>query len=340
MSHKPYTVLVGPADYARYCPSGRDLLIEAGCALIENPFDRPYTPGELLALVPEVDAAIVGVESWNAELLAAAPRLRVLTKLGVGVDNIDADAAGELGVSVCNAPGGNANAVAELTVGLILAGLRQVPQMDALVRAGSWQRVVGPELRGRRVGIIGFGMIGRLVARKLAGFDCDVVAYDPFPAPEKAAEVGASYRELDELLATSDVLSLHLPSLPETRHFVNDEFFGAIKPGAYFVNTARGALVDELALVRAVRAGRLGGAALDVFEQEPIDPTNPLLDLPGVVVTTHAAADTFEAYEAIGVINATAIIDALQGRVPANRLNNPDPRPHGGQSDALLTADQ
>ncbi|BDI23629.1 phosphoglycerate dehydrogenase [Herbiconiux sp. L3-i23] len=315
-------MLIGPADYAAYCPQGRAMLLEAGCRLIENPHDRPYTPEELLALVPEIDAAVVGVEVWDDELISAAPGLKVLTKLGVGVDNIDQAAATANGVAVCNAPGGNANAVAELTIGLIISGFRRIPTMDAVVRSGSWMRVVGPEIRGKRVGVIGFGMIGQLVASKLRGFDCEVVAYDPFPLEGRDAQFGARYIGLDELLATSDVLSLHLPSLPSTRHFVNDDLLGRVKPGAFFVNTARGALVDETALVRALQSGRLSAAALDVFEQEPVDPANPLLTLPNVVVTTHAAADTFEAYEAIGVTNANDIIDALNGVVPRNRLNS------------------
>ncbi len=321
MSESHPVVLTAPADHAKYCAEGRRLLVDAGYRLIENPHDRPLTRDELLKIVPGIDAAIVGIEEWDAELIAAAPGLRVLTKLGVGVDNIDQAAADAGGVSVCNAPGGNANAVAELTVGLILAVFREIPRMDALVRSGDWLRVVGPELRGRTVGIIGFGTIGRLVAEKLRGFGCELLAYDP--APERAAELGARHVPLAALLAASDVLTLHLPSLPETRHFVDTSVLAKVKRGAFLVNTARGAVVDESALVAALRSGALAGAALDVFEEEPVDPRNPLLSLPNVVVTTHAAADTFEAYEAIGRINATAIIDVLSGRAPANRLNNP-----------------
>lgn len=315
------TVVIGPADYALYCASGRACLLHEGYQLIENLLDRPWSRAELLEVIGQADAAIVGVEAWDAEVFAVAPRLKVLTKLGVGLDNIDLDAARRSGISVANAPGGNSNAVAELTVGLILSALREIPRMDAVVRAGSWARVVGPELSGKTVGLVGFGNIGALVARRLAGFENRVLAYDPFPQPEKASKLGVELLDLDEVLAESEIVSLHLPSTPETHHFVNDSLLSKVRLGAYLVNTARGALVDEGALYRALSSGRLAGAALDVFEHEPIDPKHPLLSLPNVSVTTHAAADTFEAYQAIGLINAKAIITVLNGGSPENLAN-------------------
>ncbi|GAP53638.1 D-3-phosphoglycerate dehydrogenase [Arthrobacter sp. Hiyo6] len=310
-------VIVGSSGYARLCPAGRSFLLDAGLTLNENPYERPLLKSELLDAVVTARAGIVGVEVWDADVFAAAPNLKVLTKLGSGVDNIDLSAAAAHGVTVCNAPGGNANAVAEITVGLVLAGFRQIPRLDANLRAGGWDRYVGPELTGKTVGLIGFGAIGALVAHRLLGFDCAMLAYDPYPNAALAAERGVELVDLDELLARADVLSLHLPSLPSTHHFVNHDFLAKAKRGAFLVNTARGTLVDEAALTEAIQSGQLG-ASLDVFENEPISSHSPLLDLENVVLTSHAAADSIEAYRNIGQINAHAILDVLGGREPAN----------------------
>jgi D-3-phosphoglycerate dehydrogenase len=314
-------VLVGPADYATLCPTGRRMLIDAGIQLVENPYDRPLEPEELIAIAPNITGAIVGVEQWDSSLLDAAGGLRILTKLGVGVDNIDLSAARQRGVDVTNAPGGNANAVAELALGLMIAVLRSIPQMHTSARQGTWERRVGPELTGKTVGLVGFGAIGRLLARRLAGFDVELIAWDPYPDADAASSLGVRLVELDEVFSSADLLSLHVPALPSTRHLVGERTLALMKPSAYLINTARGALVDENALVAALDGGRLAGAALDVFEVEPVPLGHPLTRHPRTVTTSHGAADSVEAYEAIGVINATAIIDALAGRTARHIVN-------------------
>jgi D-3-phosphoglycerate dehydrogenase / 2-oxoglutarate reductase len=317
------TVLIAPADYRRYAPEACALLESAGATLWENPHARPLGPDELLELAPTIDAAVVGVEVWTPELLAAAPRLRTLTKLGVGVDNIDLVAAAAHGVTVTNAPGGNANAVAEFTVAGILAFLRGLTEMESALRAGQWPRVVGNELTGRSLGLIGFGQIGRLLARRMSGFDLEVRAYDPFPSVEVAAELGVTLGTRDEVLAASDLVSIHLPVTAETERSVDAAFFAAMKPGAIFINSARGALVDEDALLAALDSGHLGGAVLDVFQQEPVDPQSALVRHPRVLATPHGAADTVESYRRIGLVNASSILDVARGDIPPTRVAAP-----------------
>jgi D-3-phosphoglycerate dehydrogenase / 2-oxoglutarate reductase len=309
-------VLIAPADYRRYAPEACHLLEEAGATLRENPNARPWSQAELAELVGDVDAAVVGVEVWDESILARAPRLRTLTKLGVGVDNIDLGAAAGRGIAVTNAPGGNANAVAEFTVGLVLAALRSIPQMQSALREGRWPRLVGRELTGRTVGLIGFGRIGQLVAQRLRGFEVTILAYDPFPDHQRADDLGVALADRDAVLAASDIVSVHLPSTPETKGSASTAFFAAMKDGAWFVNTARGALVDEPALLTALDSGRLAGAALDVFCTEPVDPADPLVRHPRVLATTHGAADTLEAYRAIGLLNARSILDVAVGERP------------------------
>jgi D-3-phosphoglycerate dehydrogenase len=313
-------VLVTATNYSRLCSEGKALLEANDCTVIENTFGRPMTFGELSERVAEVDAVVAGVDSWTEAVFALAPRLKMIARFGVGVDNIDVEAARVRGIKVTNAAGGNANAVAELTIGLILAAMRNIPQLHATTRQGAWDRFVGEELSGRTVGILGFGNIARMIARKLSGFDVTVIAHDKFPDFEAAKALNVEMVGAGQVLSRSDVVCAMLPSLPETRHFMNAEAFGCMKAGAYFINTARGALVDEAALKATLDSGRLRGAAIDVYESEPVDPGNPLLNVPGLVTTPHTAAETYETYSSIGLLTARAVVDALDGRVPRNLL--------------------
>ncbi|SCM76514.1 3-phosphoglycerate dehydrogenase [uncultured Pleomorphomonas sp.] len=313
-------ILVTATNYSQLCAEAKKLLEENGCEIIENTFGRPMTFDELKARVGDIDGVIAGVDAWNDEVFAIAPQLKVISRFGVGVDNIDVEAARRRGIKVTNAAGGNANAVAELTIGLIVGAMRAVPQLHATTRQGAWDRFVGREVVGRTVGLLGFGNIAQKVARKLSGFDVTVIAYDKYPNLEAAAKLGVAMVGADEVIARSDILCMLLPSLPETRRFMNADAFGRMKDGAYFVNTARGALVDEDALAGALTSGKLAGAAIDVYEREPSSVDNPLFRLDRVVTTPHTAAETFETYTGIGAITATAVLDVLAGRTPKNLL--------------------
>jgi D-3-phosphoglycerate dehydrogenase len=315
------TVLVGPVRFATLCGDGRDMLLKEGFDLVENPSPVPYTQAELPRLLRTAQAAVAGVEVYDEDVLAAAPQLKAIARLGVGLDNIDLDACRRRGITVTNVPGGNANAVAELALALMLSVLRRIPVMDAHIRRGVWDRYTGRELTGKTVGLVGFGATSRALARRLRGFDVDLLVSDPALDAAAAAELGATGSSLPDLLAASDVVSLHAPHTPATHHLADAAFFRAMREGAVFVNTSRGGLVDEAALHHALRTGQIAGAGLDVWEVEPVAADNPLLLLDTVVATTHGAADTVEAYRTVGLSAARAIVDVFSGRRPEHQRN-------------------
>jgi phosphoglycerate dehydrogenase-like enzyme len=243
----------------------------------------------LFRMLPACDVLWHVLQRCSAEMIAAATQLKLIQKIGVGVNTIDLDAARQRGIPVCNLPGTNARAVAEMTLGLMLSVLRRIPAFDQGLRKGVWtdtnlQDGLG-ELAGKTVGLVGYGAIPRILAPILVAMGCSVIYTTRNPI---ATDV-ASYKPLDQLLAEADVLSLHLPLVEETRHIIDAKALAAMKPGAILINTGRGALVDQTALEAALASGRLAGAGLDVFESEPLDASDGLLALPNVVVTPHVA---------------------------------------------------
>jgi len=242
----------------------------------------------------EVALNIRGRTRFTGEVLGACPKLRMISIWGTGTDNMDLKAAADLGITVTNTPGANAIAVAEHTLALILAVCKQLPAADQVIRQGGWPRNLVPQLRGKRLGIIGTGLIGREVAAMGRGFGLDVVAWTFHPDPGLASRVGFRYVQLEELLRTSDIVSLHLRATPETRHFLGGDRLALLKPTAFLVNTGRGGLVDEAALVECLREKKIAGAGLDVFETEPLPAGHPLVTLPNVLLTPHAAGMTPE----------------------------------------------
>jgi (S)-sulfolactate dehydrogenase len=253
----------------------------------------------------------------DAELLGLAPELLVVGRLGVGLDNIDVAACRVRGVEVIPATGANALAVAEYVIGAVMMLLRGAFMATPAVAAGSWPRAAlgqGRETAGKTLGIVGFGGIGRLVAGLARGLGMQVIAYDPL-LPDGAgvwAETGVAPRELDALLAEADAVTLHVPLVPETRHLLGAARLGAMRPGAVLVNTARGGVVDEPALAAALRAGRLGGAALDVFEQEPLAAGSVLAGVPNLVLTPHVAGVTVESNRRVSTLIAEQVSAALR----------------------------
>lgn len=279
------------------------------------------TGAELLEVVGDVDAVIAGVDVWDAEVLRRAPRLCVIARFGTGVDNISIPDATRFGVAVANCPGANANAVADFTMGLVLAVCRGIPLADRGTRAGGWPRCVGRELREKTLGLVGLGRIGRAVVPRARGFGMRILAYDLVRDEEWARENGVTYTTLDDLLARADVVSLHLPGGPETTRLINAERLARMRPGSFLINTARGSLVDEAALYEALRARRVAGAALDVHAIEPVPKDAPLLRLDNVVVTPHLAGETEEAIEAVSLQAVQIILDLWAGRMPPTLLN-------------------
>ena len=273
------------------------------------------------------DALVVRSQTRvDAELLAAAaPRLSVVGVASVGTDRIDLAAATRAGVMVINAPTGNTVAAAEHTMALMLALLRRIPSADASIRRGEWERAkyIGAELRHRTLGIIGLGKIGKAVARRAAAFEMRVIAHDPLLTSDQATEHAARLVGLPELLARADVITVHVPLMPQTRGIIGTAQIEAMKPGAVLLNVARGGLVDEAALAAALRSGHLGGAAVDVFSTEPMAPDNPLRDAPNTILTPHLGASTSEAQERVGIEVAEQLVLALSGVTPPYAVNAP-----------------
>jgi D-3-phosphoglycerate dehydrogenase len=281
-----------------------------------------------------VDAVMLRTETFTAEKIAASPRLKVIARHGVGSDNVDIPAATEHGVWVTVTPGQNSQSVAEHVFALILGLARHIPAAAAATVNGQWaaarDALVGGELHGKTLGLIGLGSIGSRVVPMAAGFGMTVLVTDPYITPEQAAAAGARKVDREELLATADVISLHVPLTSDTRHTINADAIARLKPGCLLVNTARGGLIDETALVQALQSGHLGGAALDVIEAESVDmkdplPHNriPLGDLPTLIVTPHVAGQTDDSLRNVGAAALTCIRQALAGRTPNHALNNP-----------------
>jgi D-3-phosphoglycerate dehydrogenase len=278
---------------------------------------------KLLAAVPEADALLVrSATTVDAEVLAVAPKLKIVARAGVGLDNVDVDAATERGVLVVNAPTSNIHSAAEHAVALLLAASRQIAAADASLRAHTWKRssFSGTEIFGKTVGVVGLGRIGQLVAQRLAAFGAHIVAYDPYVAPARAAQLGIELLSLDELLARADFISVHLPKTPETAGLIDKEALAKTKPGVIIVNAARGGLVDEAALAEAVNGGHVRAAGLDVFSTEPCT-DSPLFELPQVVVTPHLGASTAEAQDRAGTDVAESVRLALAGEFVPDAVN-------------------
>ena len=302
-------------------------LSPAAVAQLESDFDVRYADGAdrsaLLAALAEADAVIVrSATRIDAEALAHAPRLRVVARAGVGLDNVDVEAATRAGVMVVNAPTSNIVSAAEHAVGLLLAVARNVPQAAASLRGGQWQRsaFTGVELQGKVAGILGLGRIGVLVAERLASFGMRLIAYDPYVPATRAAQLGVRLASLDELLAEADFITVHLPKNPETVGLIGDRELHRVKPEVRIVNAARGGIVDEHALALALKEGRVAGAGIDVFAAEPAT-GHPLLDFPAVVATPHLGASTSEAQEKAGTQVARSVRLALAGEFVPDAVN-------------------
>ncbi len=310
--------------------TGLDLLRGAGHEVV----DLTGAPREkLLESLHDADALLVrSATKVDAELFQSAPKLSVVGRAGVGVDNVDVPAATARGVLVINAPTANVVSATEHTFALLFALLRRVPAAAASMAGGKWEKskFVGSELAGKTLGIVGLGQVGSRVAARARSFEARVLAFDPYISAERARELGVPLVDLPELLASSDILTLHATVAEKGKPLIGRDELARMKKGAVFVNVARGALVDRAALYEALASGHLAGAALDVFEPEPPDPADPLLQLPNVVTTPHLGASTVEAQERVALQTVDAVVDALAGAsyVPAVNL------PFRGPSDS------
>ncbi|HEY0519963.1 MAG TPA: phosphoglycerate dehydrogenase [Ilumatobacteraceae bacterium] len=312
-------VLVTFPDYDTDHPQHGGALTAAGYTMRIAPKLGARSPEELLALSADVAGAIVSTDPFTRDVLRDSTALQVIARVGVGIDSIDADAATELGVAITTTPGANEETVADHALALMLALLRRVAENDAGVRRGEWNRT-GPhtprQLTGCTVGLVGYGHIGQLVARRLAGFDVRLLVSDPALGNSDSPRSV----ELAELLAHSDVVSLHCPLIPATRHLIDDGALQLMRPHAVLVNTSRGGVVDEAALIRALGEGLIAGAALDVFETEPPG-SSPLMTMRNVVVSPHVGGLSTKSVDVMTRQATASVIDVIEGGVPEGLVN-------------------
>ncbi len=304
----------------------REQIADAGVDLLRERYEVDVdSDGDLEAQIGLYDAIIIrSATKLTADLIERGERLKVIGRAGVGVDNVDVEAATRRGIVVANAPESTVISAAEHTIGLLLALSRNIPQAHAALKEGRWERsrYGGLEVADKTLGVLGFGRIGQQVARRAAGLQMRVVAYDPFVSKERFRELGVEQAESPErIFETADFITLHLPLTAETRGSIGAEAFARMKPGVRLVNAARGELVDEDALLDALRSGQVAGVALDVFSSEPY--SGPLLELDNVVVTPHLAASTEEAQDRAGLIVAEQVAAALEGELVTNAVNIP-----------------
>lgn len=299
------------------------ILHDAGFETVPTPRGVSlYDIANLLPMVRDCVAVVTGSEPWPEHVLAACPKLRVLSRTGVGFDAIDMAAADRHRVIVATTPGVNHHAVAEHTISLLFGVGRNFPQQDQQVRKCAWVRPATPRIMGRTLGLVGLGRIGQATATRAVGLGMKVVAYEPYPNREFIEKWGIELLSFDQLLSRSDYVSLHLPVGPETKHIMNAAAFAKMKPGSVLINTARGLLVDERALVDALTSGHLRGAGLDVFEVEPLPASSPLLTMSNVLLSGHVAGLDVESQHDTLVMCAETIVSLSRGGWPTECIRN------------------
>jgi D-3-phosphoglycerate dehydrogenase len=321
-------VLISPREVAQFELRYRNVLAGAGLEIVYPPPGEvnQLTPAELRAALKGVSAVVAGSELYTAKLLDEVPQLRVIARVGVGYDAIDVAAATAHGVAVTIAPNTNQESVAEHTFALLLGFTRHLPARHAGVTHGQWPRMMSQPLRGRTLGLAGMGRIGKAVAVRARAFEMCVLAYDPVPDTAFASAHQITLVPFDRLLAESDFLSLHLPLTPDTRDIINRATLAKMKPGAVLINTSRGPLVREADLVEALCKKQIGGAALDVFEQEPPPADHALLKMENVVLTPHAAGVDILSLGDMARSAAEAVASLSRGDWPAEKVVNPEVR--------------
>jgi len=305
-------VLITTASFARSDDTPLRLLESKGLVCAHLKSEAPLTKPQMMREVTGVIGMIIGTDPCDADVMAAAPRLRVVSRFGVGADNVDQAYCAAHGIGFYRTIGVNADAVADSAFAMLMAAFRKMIAVDANVRAGRWYEPETFEINRKCLGLVGFGHIGAKMARRAMGFDMKVIAYDPIRNEALADSVRARYVDsVEDLLRQADVVSLHLPALPETYHLMDARRIALMKPGAVLINTSRGGIVDEEALADALESGRLLGAGLDVFEQEPVSPASRLLSLQSVILSPHCAADTYETTQKVSAAAAENLLKGL-----------------------------
>ncbi len=307
--------------FGRLYPELKEKLEENGAEVEMYPMEQDISEDELAAKIHGYHGLTVGMELVTEKVLSQAAHLKIVAKHGVGVDNIDLESATKKGIYVTNAPGSNDDAVADYTFGLMLAVCRQIPLADRSTRQGQWPRLFGHELWKKKLGIVGLGSIGKKVAQRARGFSMELLGYDEFKDEEFAEKTGLKYVSLEELLKESDFVTLHLPYTEKTRYLLEAKELSMMKPSAYLINAARGMIVEEEALARAVSEQQIAGAAVDVFAEEPVAPGHPFFELDNIVVTPHIGAYSHEAVKAMGTAVMENILAVMKKSEPPDLVN-------------------
>jgi D-3-phosphoglycerate dehydrogenase len=304
---KSLKVLITPRSFAKVDKTPMEMLKEQGVEIALNPYGRIMTKEEMMDAIREVDGIVVGVDPLDRDVLSEARNLKVISKYGVGTDNIDLRYAEEKGIKVTVTAGANTDAVADYTVALMLGAARRLVQIDRECRKSNWNKFTAVDIWGKTLGLIGMGNIGRAVAARAKGFNMKILSYDLQQAPEYALANGILYTGLQQILEESDFISLHLPLTDQTRHIIGKKELASMKSTAVIVNTARGGLIHEDALYEALRNKQIWGAGIDVFEDEP--PRNQgFFDLDNIVISSHSAASTHSAVDNMGLMAATNLL--------------------------------
>lgn len=312
-------VLITSRSFGKIGNKAQQILENAGIEIVNKSVG--FDQAEFERIIPEFDALIIGAHEFEERDMERCPKLKIICKHGVGLNNIRLEKAKELGIAVCNAPGTNSNAVADLTLGLMLSVARKISHSAALVREGVWKSHIGEDVYGKTVGLLGFGAIARKVANRVKGFDMQVLAYDPYvkELPEEYCGF-VKLCSLEEVISSCDFLSVHLPLTEETKYMIGAKEMAMMKPGSYIINTARGGIVNENDLYQALVSGHLNGAAMDVVESEPMTADHPLLTLDNVVVSPHIGMYSKEAISAVSEICAQNVAACLTGKPLINQV--------------------
>ena len=319
-------VLIAPAPLDGIDAEFRHVLVQAGFELIYPKLGRQMVEPELMQHLPSIKATLAGSEPYTRRVLEAMPKLRVIARVGVGYDAVDIQAATERGVAVTIAPGTNQDSVAEHTFMLLLACARQLVSQHNLIIAGEWPRNANVPVRGRTLGIVGLGRIGKAVALRGLAFGMRVIVHEPFPEPAFVAEHSIPLLSFEEVMREADYLSLHVPMSPESGHMINAKTLSWMKPTAYLINTSRGGLINEPDLCAVLKEKRIAGAALDVFEEEPPPRDHPFFKLNNITLTAHTAGVDLKSRDDMALSAAQAIVDLSQGKWPKEKVVNPEVR--------------
>jgi D-3-phosphoglycerate dehydrogenase len=297
------------------------ILKEKGCEIIESACPRALKETEMIGLVPGMDAIVVGTDEVTAKVIKVADKLKIIAKHGVGVNNIDIEAASKRGIIVTFTPEANTNAVADLTFGLIICLARPICKANQSVKSGKWERMIGTEVWGKRLGVVGVGKIGKEVIKRAKGFNMEILAYDIYKDEKLVNKFKVQYVSLRKLLRESDFITLHLPLTLKTRKLIGEKEIKLMKRSSYVVNTARGEIMDERALYLALKEKRIAGAAVDVYTEEP-PKDSPLLKLDNIITTPHLGAYTFEALRRMGLMVVEDVLRVLNNEQPLHSVNS------------------